>query len=446
VTNGADGDDAPRGGASGHAARTPRAESARRERSLAVVGTGDELVFGQHVDTNSGAIARRFQDIGWQPRRFVVLGDDEDGLVHELLELATGHAVIVLTGGLGPTLDDVTRHACARAAGVDLVLDAGVLRDLQHLFESRGRPFAQSNERQALFPRGADVLPNPHGTAAGFCVEVAGSLVFALPGPPREMLPMLEREVLPRVLRALPAREHHERRTFYLFGLSESAFADMCGAWMDRDAEPLVGVTARHGVLSVTIRARGTTPDLARESADRRAAEVRERFGAWLFSESDSEPCFALGRELLARRLRVAVAESCTGGLVAARLTSVPGISAVFDRGFVTYANEAKTELLGVDPALLAAHGAVSAPVAAAMARGAAERSRVPLAVSVTGVAGPDGGTAEKPVGLVVFGVYRHGQVTTEERRFVVRERDLIREFAANTALDLLRRAAIEIG
>lgn len=435
---------------------------ARRERSLAIVGTGDELVLGQHVDTNSGAIARRFQDIGWQPRRFVVLGDDEDGLVHELLELAVGHAVIVLTGGLGPTLDDVTRHACARAAGTDLVLDSAVLRALKDLFETRGRPFAQSNERQALFPRGADVLPNPHGTAAGFCVDVSGSLVFALPGPPREMLPMLENEVLPRVLRARPAHEHYERRTFYLFGLSESTFADMCGAWMDRDANPLVGVTARHGVLSVTLRAHGALtprehgPAMSRAPSvgssevvkliDRRAAEVRERFGAWLFSETDSEPCTALGRELLARGLRVAVAESCTGGLIAAKLTSVPGISAVFDRGFVTYANEAKTELLGVDPALIAAHGAVSAPVAAAMARGAAEKSRVPLAVSVTGVAGPGGGTVDKPVGLVVFGLYDRGQVTTEERRFVVRERDLIREFAANTALDLLRRAAIRAG
>lgn len=417
--------------------------SARGDRAVALVATGDELIHGVHTDTNSGAIARRLLDLGFEPRRFVVLGDDEDGLVHELLELARAHVAIVLTGGLGPTLDDVTRHACARAAGVDLVRDEHVLQELKTLFESRGRPFAQSNERQALFPRGAEVLPNPFGTAAGFCVGVAGTPVFALPGPPREMTPMLESEVLPRLARSSGARAVHERRTFYLFGLSESMFADMCGAWMERSSNPLVGVTARHGILSVSLRASGTTREAASALADERTAEIRARFGEWLFSETEAELHFALGRELLARSARVAIAESCTGGLVAEKLTRVSGISAVFERGFVTYSNAAKVELLGVDPALIAAHGAVSQPVVEAMARGAALRAGTRYAVAVTGVAGPDGGSAEKPVGLVWFGVFADGRCESCERRFVVRDRDLIREFAANTALDLLRRAVI---
>jgi nicotinamide-nucleotide amidase len=311
------------------------------------------------------------------------------------------------------------------------------------LFKDRGRPFAQSNERQALFPSGSEVLPNPHGTAAGFCVEVAGSLVFALPGPPREMIPMLETYVLPRLASFSDAGSVHERRTFYLFGLSESVFADMCGTWMGRAMNPLVGVTARHGVLSVTLRAEARTRDQARVLVESRAREVRERFGEWLFSETQPEPCFALGEELLRRGVRVAVAESCTGGLVAEKLTRVPGISAVFERGFVTYANEAKVEMLGVDRALLERHGAVSPEVATAMARGAAERSRADFTVAVTGVAGPDGGSAAKPVGLVWFGLCARGEVHAVERHFVVRERTLIREFAANTALDLLRRAVI---
>lgn len=411
-----------------------------RERAVALLATGDELIRGAHVDTNSGVIARRLLDLGFEPRRFVVLGDDEDGLVHELLELSAAHGAIVMTGGLGPTLDDVTRHACARAAGVGLVRDDAVLAQLKELFTSRGRPFAQSNERQALFPEGAEVLPNPHGTAAGFCCEVGGALVFALPGPPREMTPMLENHVLPRLARLSGSREVFERRAFYLFGLSESAFADMCGAWMERSANPLVGVTARHGVLSISVRASARTRDEARRLADARADEIRARFGEWLFSETHSEPQAALGEILIARRERVATAESCTGGLVAEKLTRVPGISAVFDRGFVTYSNEAKVSELGVDPALIAAHGAVSGPVAEAMARGAARRAGTRFAVSVTGVAGPDGGTPEKPVGLVWFGVAGPGGVRSEERRFVVRERDLIRQFAANTALDLLRR------
>lgn len=414
---------------------------AERERAVALLATGDELLFGGQVDLNSSAIARRLLDVGFEPRRFVVLGDDEDELVRQLADLAPAHCAIIVTGGLGPTLDDVTRHACARAAGVDLESNAQVLRDLKALFESRGRPFARANERQALFPSGSEVLPNPHGTAAGFCVEVAGALVFALPGPPREMTPMLEAYVLPRLASLSGAGAAHERRTFYLLGLSESVFADMCGTWMGRAMNPLVGVTAVHGVLSVTLRARARTRDEACALVDARGAEVRERFGEWIFSETQPEPAFALGEELLRRGTRVSIAESCTGGLVAAKLTRVPGISAVFERGFVTYSNEAKTELLGVDPEILRAHGAVSKAVAIAMARGAAERARASAAVSVTGIAGPSGGSPEKPVGLVWFGVYAAGIVSSAERHFVVRDRDLIREFAANTALDLLRRA-----
>jgi nicotinamide-nucleotide amidase len=177
--------------------------------------------------------------------------------------------------------------------------------------------------------------------------------------------------------------------------------------------------------------------------ADERAAQIRERFGEWLFSETTSEPELALGNELIARGISVSVAESCTGGLIAAKLTRVPGISAVFERGFVTYSDAAKTELLGVDPALLRAHGAVSAPVVEAMARGAAERARAKASVAVTGIAGPGGGSPEKPVGLVWFATCVHGTTASVERRFVVRDRDLIRSFAANTALDLLRRAVV---
>jgi nicotinamide-nucleotide amidase len=412
-----------------------------RDKDVALIATGDELVLGTAADTNSSVIARRLVENGFEPRRFVVMGDDEDALVHELLELCPSHVAVIVTGGLGPTLDDVTRHAVARAAGVDLSSDGRVLAQLRQLFESRGRPFAQANERQALFPEGAEVMPNPHGTAAGFCIEVAGALVFTLPGPPREMLPMLDQEVLPRLAQLTGARTVHERRSFHLLGLSESTFADMCATWMGRAMNPLVGVTAHHGVLSVTMRASAPSREQAVSIADARAAQIRERFGEWIFSETDPAPEHALGAELLARAERVAIAESCTGGMVAEKLTRVPGISAVFDRGFVTYSNAAKVELLGVDPALIEAHGAVSGPVAEAMARGAAERAGATCAVSVTGVAGPGGGTIEKPVGLVWLATFVRGKVASHERRFVVRDRDLIRAFAANTALDLLRRA-----
>ncbi len=419
------------------------APDAARARSIAIVATGDELVSGVLLDGNSALIARELAAHGLEPRRFTVLGDDEDALVHLLLELAPVHGAIVLTGGLGPTLDDVTRHACARAAGVELVRDDAVLEGLRGLYARRGRPFPAANERQALFPRGARVLANHLGTAAGFEVGVAGCAVFALPGPPREMAPMLAAEVLPRVVAGARGAAAVERRSFHLFGLPESAFADAAGAWMDRAANPRMGVTSNAGRLAVSLRAQAPTREAAARLADARAAEVRERFAEWLFSEDEPDLALATGRLLIARGLTVATAESCTGGLLAERLTRVPGISAVFGFGFVTYADRAKTELLGVDPALLAAHGAVSAEVAAAMARGAAERSGARLAVSITGIAGPGGGSPHKPPGLVWFGLWSAGTLATQERRFPDLGRDLIREFAAGTALDLLRRAAL---
>ena len=403
----------------------------------AVVATGDELVTGTAVDTNSAAIAQRLLELGLRVERFVVLGDDEEALAATLVDLGARCAVIVVTGGLGPTLDDVTRSAAARAMGVDLERSEASLAAIRGWFASHGRPFPVSNERQAWFPRGAEVLPNPKGTAPGFACRVGGARVFALPGPPGEMIAMLEDEVVPRLER----RKGLAIARFHLFGLSEGVFADRSGAWMDRAANPVLGVTAKLGVLSATLVASGADD---RESASRLAARVREfreRFAEWIFSEDEPDLAFVVGRALLARGIPVATAESCTGGLVAARLTRVPGISAVFERGYVTYSDRSKTELLGVDPALLARHGAVSGEVAAAMARGAAERSLARVAVSLTGIAGPDGGTPEKPVGLVWFGVHASGATRVEERRFAVRGRDPIREFAANTALDLLRRA-----
>ena len=373
-----------------------------------------------------------------------MLGDDEEGLATLVREAAQRCAVIVITGGLGPTLDDVTRHALARAAEVELVEDAASALHLREWFESRGRAFAESNRRQALFPRTAEILPNPVGTAPGFCIRIARALVFALPGPPREMLRMLEDQVLPRVEAGVLVTTALARASFYLLGLPESGFADRAGAWMERTQNPLMGVTAHYGVLSVSLAARAEDCVAAERLLAQRVLEFRERFAEWIFSESDADPARALAALLFERELSVSVAESCTGGLVAAHLTNVPGISAVFGAGFVTYANQAKSALVGVEPALLAQHGAVSAPVAEAMARGAARAAGARCAVSVTGVAGPDGGSPQKPVGLVWFATAVDGAVHSEERRFALRDRELIREFAANTALDLLRRAILK--
>lgn len=414
-----------------------------RPPRAALIATGDELVSGSALDTNSATIARVLLDAGWDTGRFLVLGDDEDGLVHALAHFAKDHDAIVITGGLGPTLDDVTRHAAARAAGVELVRDENVVTNLRALFAARGRPFPPANERQALFPAGSALLANANGTAPGFALALGGALVFALPGPPREMSPMLVEHVLPRLAAHRPRALALARRTMHLIGLPESAFAERCGDWMKRGANPLVGVTAKNSVLSVSVRAHAATSEAAEALAAARAAELAERFAPWSFSTDDADLAFVLGRVLLELGLQVATAESCTGGLLAGRLTQVPGISAVFERGWITYANAAKTAELGVPAGLLARHGAVSREVAEAMARGAQARAGARVALAITGIAGPGGGTPEKPVGLVYVAAATDDAVVVEERRFLSLGRDLVREFAVNAALDLALRQLV---
>jgi nicotinamide-nucleotide amidase len=410
----------------------------REVTRAAVVAIGDELTAGEHVDSNSSEIATRLAELGIEVERFVVLGDDAGALASVFRELAREHAVIVATGGLGPTLDDVTREAAAAAAGVELERSSEVLEWLREMWRARTREMPAANERQAWFPRTSQILPNRAGTAPGFRLVLDRAQLFVLPGPPREMRDLLAREVLPWLEEHVSRRRPVAAHRFHLLGLAESAFGDRAGEWMARGASPLMGVTAHQGVLCVTLRARG---DTSSESLAARCREFRERFAAEIFSEDDPRPAFAVGRALLERGITLALAESCTGGLVSALLTEVPGISAVFREGWVTYSNEAKVVSLGVPSAAIERHGAVSSQVAEAMALGAARESRARMSVAITGVAGPDGGTPQKPVGLVWFGVCVDGRVSSREQRYPQVDRATIRQFAANTAFDLVRRS-----
>jgi len=412
----------------------------RESRRAAIVAIGDELVAGDLVDSNSGEVARALATLGIHVSRFVVLGDDRPALARAFAELCSDHAIVVVTGGLGPTLDDVTREAAADAAGVPLATDAEVLAELERRWSSRRRPMPASNARQAQRPLSAQLMPNARGTAPGFRVWIEGGMLAALPGPPAEMRDMLERELLPWLERTCGRGEGLALQHFYLAGLPESAFADRAGAWMEREANPRMGVTAHHGVLRVVLRATAASQVGARELVEGRAAAFRERFAEELFSEDEPRLELALGRRLMAEGLTIATAESCTGGLVARLLTDVPGISAVYREGWVTYSDEAKQRRLGVPAELLARHGAVSAEVAAAMAAGAARHSGARLAVATTGIAGPGGGSPDKPVGLVWLGLCVDGELTTRELRLAPVGRESIRLYAAHTALDLVRR------
>lgn len=408
-------------------------------RRAACVAVGDELLAGDYPDSNSGAIALALAELGIVVDRFVVLGDRRGDLESAFYDLCARYQLVVCTGGIGPTLDDVTREAVAAAAGVPLERNEAVLAALKESYARRQREMPASNERQAWFPRGAQVMANAIGTAPGFRVWIDGGTLCVLPGPPHEMKDMLRRELLPWLRSTCGQGPGIVRHSFYLLGLPESSFSDRAGDWMARGATPLMGVTAHTGILKVTLLGKGESVEGARAQVAARAAEVRARFAEEIYSEDDPRPGAAVVRQLAERGLTLALAESCTGGLVAELVTDVAGASRVFQAGWVTYSNESKASALGVDPALIERHGAVSREVALALAQGAAERSGADFAVSITGIAGPDGGTPEKPVGLVWFGLWSRGRLEAFEQRFPAVDRASIRRYAAHVALNLVR-------
>ncbi len=406
------------------------------EGRAAALAIGDELLDGSQVDLNSPTLARLLGEHGWQVGRVVCVGDSTEQICSALEELCSCHDLVVISGGLGPTRDDLTRHGVAEAAGTGLAPNDEAMSQIRTWYEASGRPMPASNERQALIPVGARVLLNSWGSAPGFQVDLHGCPVFAFPGPPREFQPMLSEHLEPW-LASLDSKRVRLVQRFYLFNLSESVFADRVGAWMQRGANPLMGVTAVDGILAVRLVAEGLQASEVQSTLDVRSAEFREQFGEHIFSEA--EPCLAqvLGQLLLDRGLKLSTAESCTGGAVAQAITGVAGISSAFEQGWVTYSNEAKVEQLGLDPALIAEHGAVSGPVARAMARLAAERSGAALALSTTGIAGPGGGSPDKPVGLVWLGVHFEGRTVSLERRWPPAGRERIRAWATAQALSM---------
>ena len=410
-------------------------------RKAATIAIGNELIEGRHADTNSGEIAAKLAELGIEVAQFVVVGDDLARLERMFRELTAEFQIVIATGGLGPTLDDLTREAAAQAAGVPLALDQAALEHLRLLWSQRNRPMPAANERQAWFPVGAQAMANPVGTAPGFRVWIDGGVLAALPGPPREMRAMLEAELLPWIRATCGVGPAICVRSLYLCGLPESQFADDVGAWMAREENPRVDVTAHSGVLSVKVVGKLASQAGALALTEARAEALFQRFSAHVFSREDPRLEVALIRALREKNWRISFAESCTGGGLAHRLTSVPGSSEVFRESWVTYSNAAKIQRLGVAPALIEAHGAVSREVAQAMAVGALRESGADLAVSVTGIAGPDGGSATKPVGLVCFGVAQKTSAQSSERRYVQHGRESVRAFAIHSGLELAWRA-----
>ena len=411
---------------------------ARTHRTACVLSVGDELVLGQGLDTNARWISERLLALGVRPIEHVTVEDDLERQRDILREMARRADVVVVTGGLGPTKDDLTRQALASAMDDELVEDEGSLEFLFDLERERGRTMTDERRAQALRPSRGRSLDNGFGTAPGRFGTVEGCDVICLPGPPREMRPRVEAHVAPALRPAAGARTM--TRVLRTYGLAEADAGARLGALMERAGvdDTMVGVTASGGIVSVRMRARdGAT-------LDRLEAEAREAMGETVFGYEDETLERLVVRLLGERGERVTVAESCTGGLLGASITSVPGSSDVYNGGVLTYADEAKTYLLGVQPDVFESHGAVSEPCARSMAEGALRAPtgvRAAHALAVTGIAGPGGGSDEKPVGTVFIGYARRGHETVVKRFLIAGDRDDVRARSVVAALGMLSYA-----
>jgi len=402
----------------------------------AILSIGDELVVGATLDTNARRIARRLTDAGVTVVQHATVPDDLPALVDAFRGAADACDVVVATGGLGPTADDLTRRALADAAGEALVEDDDALEQVRAFFKDAGRPMPEPNRVQAMRPASARCLRNDRGTAPGLHTTALDADVFCLPGPPREMIPMLEAFVLP-ALRVPPGRVVGSR-VLRCVGIGESDLAGRLGDLMKRDRNPLVGTTASGGVVSVRIRYEGAAGD-ADDLMDRTAREAARRAAPFVFGEGDTTIAEAVLLRLEARSERLVTVESCTGGLVGKMLTDVPGSSAAILGGWITYTNELKHALVGVPMDVFERAGAVSRDCADAMARGGRERSGADHALAITGIAGPGGGSDEKPVGTVWIARRSKGGSTDVRRFRFLGERANVRAWSALAALAMLR-------
>lgn len=408
--------------------------------SAAVLSIGTELTRGELVNTNAAWLGERLTGLGFEVVEQSTVDDDEGRIAEALGRLAGRARVVVATGGLGPTTDDLTTASVAKALGVPLVRDAAALAQLERRYASYGRRMPPSNAKQADFPEGAAIVPNPNGTAPGFAVDLAGCRAFFLPGVPSEMRSMFAASIAPEIA-PLGERTIHQEHV-RVFGLGESQVGERLADVAEGEEGVTLGYRASFPEIEVKILARAADESTAADRARRVAARVRERLGDAAYGDRDDSYPAAVGRILREQRKTLAVAESCTGGLVGGLVTSVPGSSDYLLFDAVTYSNAAKTRVLGVSSEVLRAHGAVSSETAAAMAEGALRVGESDLAVSITGIAGPGGGTDEKPIGTVWMGLARQGAPTVTRSHHFPGDRERIRTFAAYAALRLVADAA----
>ena len=407
-----------------------------------IIAIGSEMLTPFRNDTNSIYITEKLNDLGIEVRGKTIVGDNHVELGNELRHALGLVDAVFLTGGLGPTEDDLTREVIAQVLETPLVEDVKIVDQIRARFSSRGMRMPEVNRRQALVPKGATLLPNPRGTAAGLWIHWRDKVIVALPGPPRELEPMFDESLWTR-LRNRTRDMSLSRRVLRITGLAESQVEELTqpiySRWQNKKPPIATSILATLGRIEIHLSVRTATETEGLALLDRAVQDLAQTLGSSLYSSDGRTLEQVVGDLLCARKWKIAVAESCTGGLISSRLTDVPGSSAYFEMGVVAYGNDTKIKRLAVPKLILNDHGAVSESVAAAMASGVRSNAGTELGIGVTGIAGPAGGTQEKPEGTVVFSVETPDRQEIRTMRFYG-GRELVKYQASQFALDMVRR------
>lgn len=407
-----------------------------------LISVGTEILLGNIVNTNAAYLAEKCAGLGLSCYYQDVVGDNEERL-YETIRTALSRAdILILSGGLGPTQDDLTKEVAARVMGKTLYLHEESKDAIRKFFEKRGLEITDNNWKQAMVPEGCIVLDNPNGTAPGVIMVENGKHMILMPGPPNEMIPMFETSVIPYLNKLQTGVIFSQ--TVKICGVGESKAESMVKDLIESQTNPTIATYAKTGEVHLRVTARAEDEKEARKLVKPIVKDLKGRFGSYVYTTEDDVTLEkAVVDLLLANKLTISTVESCTGGLLAARLINVPGVSEVFKSGFITYSNKAKRRLLGIKKNLLLKHGAVSKEIAREMAKGVALISKADVTVSVTGIAGPDGGSEEKPVGLVYIGCSVCGKITVKEYRFSG-DRAKNRENTVSAALSLMRECILQ--
>ncbi len=410
--------------------------------TVELISVGTEILMGNIVNTNAAWLAKECAALGLSCFYQSVVGDNEDRLKEQMKTSLERSDIVILTGGLGPTTDDLTKETAALLMGKKLVTDQHSLERVKAYFQVRGIEMTENNKKQALVPEGARVLDNDNGTAPGLILESGEKCMILLPGPPNEMKPLFEAQVKPFLKALNPCILYS--RTVKLCGIGESKAAAMVQDMIDTQENPTIAPYAKTGEVHFRVTAQAQNEKEGKKLVKPVVKELKHRFGQAVFTTKEEETLEkALADLLLEKGLMISFAESCTGGMIAGRLVNVPGVSKAFGTGYVTYSNKAKRKLLGVKKSTLKQFGAVSVQTAKEMAQGALLASGADVAVSVTGIAGPDGGTDKKPVGLVYIGCCVQGRTFVQEYHFLG-NREKIRESTVAAALTFARSCLLE--